>query len=278
VAGCEAGAGGVGFTVVSSGRVGLEGEVRLKVPLLGGHNAVNATAAVAVGRWLGLDDVSIARGLAGTEGAAMRLEVTRLGGGLSPLTVINDAYNANPESVQAAVGVLAGYPLSAEGSGAGGGGYDGGSVGGCDEAREGGCRGRRVLILGDMLELGDQSRRMHEDVGWLIARAGGDIHIGIFIGELASYAGDIVAGAWSAGRAYVYRGWDDSVLGSVAGLLRVGDVVMVKGSRGARLERLLATFEQTARRWVLEGGGGMAAGAGVGTVSRLEGSAVNDDL
>ena len=101
----------------------LNAEIDLFVPLLGQHAVLNALAAVAVGRVMGIDDVHIAAGLAHALPVEMRLQLEQIG----PITIINDAYNANPASMHAAIHTLATLPAA----------------------------GRRIAVVGDMLELGD---------------------------------------------------------------------------------------------------------------------------
>jgi UDP-N-acetylmuramoyl-tripeptide--D-alanyl-D-alanine ligase len=187
--------------------VGDRLEIELK--LLGEHNALNALAAVAVGRWLGLSDQEVARGLAEAALPEMRLQVLSFGPADEPVVVLNDAYNANPESMWAAVRTLLSYPLPP--------------------------RGRRMAILGDMFELGDQSPRLHRD---LLERVAAEEAVDqlLAIGPAMSVAGqDIV-------RVVVCGEWRDGLADELAAGLRGGDVVLLKGSRGMKMERLLAAL------------------------------------
>ena len=114
-------------------RFKLNGRREAFVPLLGAHTACNALAAVAVGRRLGLSKKTALAGLAGASGPEMRLQLQRFG----PVTVLNDAYNANPSSMRAALETLATLATA----------------------------GRRVAVLGDMLELGPSSEQFHRELG-----------------------------------------------------------------------------------------------------------------
>ncbi|MEM7754141.1 MAG: UDP-N-acetylmuramoyl-tripeptide--D-alanyl-D-alanine ligase [Planctomycetota bacterium] len=165
------------------------GERSFEVPLAGAHNACNAAAAWAVGLAMALDADRVEAGLARAGHASMRLEVetVRHGGGV--VTVINDAYNANPESVLAALELLASKP------------------------------GRRVAVLGDMLELGDASISAHAEIE---TRAGACADEVILVGE-----------RW--GRRSFALSDDPAIVSRV----RAGDTVLIKGSRGVRLERVL---------------------------------------
>ncbi len=112
----------------------VNGKDRFSLGLPGAHNAVNALAAVAVGRQLGLSKQKIKRGLAQCEPVAMRMTCHKLGG----ITIYNDAYNANPDSMIAALHTFAELTIDAE---------------------------RRVVILGDMLELGAAAQALHTEIG-----------------------------------------------------------------------------------------------------------------
>lgn len=114
---------------------GIEpGDSRFQVPLLGEHNVLNAMASIAVGRTLGMNDPSIAQGLSEAKISEMRIEVLQ---GRSGITLLNDCYNASPSSMKASIRLLEEMPDV----------------------------GKKILILGDMLELGEQERQLHEEVG-----------------------------------------------------------------------------------------------------------------
>lgn len=175
------------------------------LPVPGRHNIMNALAAIGVGLELGLTVEEIARGLAAVTLSGMRLEVIEG----DSLTIINDAYNASPASTRAALSVLKDIST-----------------------------GRRsVAVLGDMLELGTRAREGHREVGETAAALGLDYLIAV--GELA---GHIAAGALDAGfpMERVSRcAAQDRAVEILEGLLQEGDVVLVKGSRGMRMERFV---------------------------------------
>ena len=193
---------------------------RFAVPIAGEHNARNAALAVAVGRvfdqMYGLDDTAIAAGLGQFEPPPMRLatESIEIEPGQPPVTLINDAYNANPESVMAAINVLG------------------------KMAR----KNRRVAVLGDMLEMGDHGPRLHRELAPVIAAAL-DLRqdLVVLVGSLmAELMAELVAGfhqelrsSWPADRLVHFEGHD-----AVAGLIQPGDTVLLKASRGVRLERV----------------------------------------
>lgn len=195
----EAG-GGVRFTV--------NGRWRLGCPLVGEHNALNALAAVAVGRRLGMSDEEIAAGLRSVRAPEMRWERSTVG----EIELINDAYNANPESMLAAVrtfGAL--YPAGAR---------------------------RRVMVLGDMLELGASAEPSHLEIGRAVA-AEGLTDVLVTLGPLASLIARSArdGGLPEASITALPEAADESCA-EAARRLRAGDVVLLKGSRGVRLERV----------------------------------------
>lgn len=190
----------------------LNDRAEFTIPLLGAHNASNAAMAVAVARRLRIPDDSIRAGLAAVSGASMRLERRRIGS----VDLINDAYNANPDSVLAAVATLASL-RPAPG-------------------------GRRVLILGDMLELGPLAPALHADVLATVASQSGIDHA-ILVGPLMSDASRDLARAWGSSRVQCVPDSSAPHAEAVAAAIRPGDVVLLKASRGTRLERIADAIE-----------------------------------
>ena len=195
------GDGRASFTLVTPA-----GTAVVKLRLLGAHNIVNALAAAALAGELGMGVADVADGLcAATNRSKWRMEVTERPDGV---TVINDAYNANPEAVAAALDTLATV-----------------------------ARGRRAFaVLGPMNELGEESPQWHEQAGGLAARAG--VAGLIVVGEDAA---PMLSGAKAE------RFWHgeligvpdaDSAVAALGNLLAPGDVVLVKASRAAGLERV----------------------------------------
>lgn len=181
------------------------------VPLVGRHNADNAACALAVAVALGLDPAASAHALASARPAAMRSQVERL----ADRAVLVDCYNANPDSMRAAIATLA--ELAA---------------------------GRRtVAILGDMLELGDAEADEHAAVGAALAAAG--ISALITVGERARH---LARGARAAGLTDVHETLDPTAAAHAA-LARTapGDWLLIKASRGMRLERVLDALKEATR-------------------------------
>lgn len=205
-----------------------EGEriaVHLGVP--GRHNALNALAALAVGLLLGRDVGAMAEALAAATPLEGRGRVLSLG----PVTVLDESYNANPRSVEAALRTL----------------------------REGAEGRRTVAVLGDMLELGRESGRHHRDVGLVAAREGISVLIGV--GE-AMEAG--VAAAREAGLAAAVHVPDAARAGRwLAEHWQPGDLVLVKGSRRIGTEAVIDALSRAVEgRSPQPSGCGNTAGAG----------------
>jgi UDP-N-acetylmuramoyl-tripeptide--D-alanyl-D-alanine ligase len=177
-----------------------EAQAVLKAPGL--HNVRNALAASAAATALEVPAPVIARGLAGYAGIKGRLQKKAA---LHGATLIDDTYNANPESVRAAIAVLAQAP------------------------------GRRLLVLGDMGELGAGAAQMHADVG-SFARENGVERL-FALGEHAAHA----ARAFGAGGRHFAR--IEDLLAEVENALAPDVIVLVKGSRFMQMERVVKSFE-----------------------------------
>ena len=169
--------------------------VRIRSP--GMHLAHNAAAALAVAWGLGLDPAASAEAMADYQPVGMRLRRESLPGGVS---VINDAYNANPESMRASLRMLSGLS------------------------------GRRFAVLGDMLELGSDEIELHRDV--LGHAVGQGLDLVLVVGERMAAA----AAAHESVRCCTSH---EEAAEFLAAQLSSGDTLLVKGSRGARMERVL---------------------------------------
>jgi len=187
--------------------VGPAGAVTLRLPLVGRYNALNALAALAAASCWGIGAAEAERAFAGITAGAMRGEILRFEAGY---TVINDCYNSSPAALAAAVASLAHVP----------------------EAR------RRILVAGEMLELGPASPQLHREAGAQAAAFG---KIGWIIG-VQGEAAQILRGAAAAGHSPAQQRFFSSAAEAaefLPGFLERGDVVLLKGSRGVHLERVV---------------------------------------
>jgi UDP-N-acetylmuramyl pentapeptide synthase len=178
---------------------------RVRLNFLGEHNVVNATGAAAMAYGLGVGLASIRRGLQKAKPFPMRMQLESW----KEIGIINDAYNANPASMAAAVKTLAGIE----------------------------CRGERSAILGDMFELGGQSRQQHRQLGEQVARAGID-RLYLLGGQAEEVRRGALRGGMAAERVIV--GKDHSEIANLLRRqLRKGDWLLFKGSRGMKMEMIL---------------------------------------
>lgn len=175
------------------------------VPVLGRHNVVNALGAVAIGMRFRMSHEEIAHGLRSVSLPPMRMQRSMIG----DITLINDAYNANPSSMRAAIGVVDSLPTP----------------------------GRRVLILGDMRELGEQSTRCHQALGQDAGRSTAQLIVAV--GAHSRIVADgATATAGTTKRIYAMP-TVEAAAEKIGGLLEPGDIVLLKASRGVKLERLV---------------------------------------
>jgi UDP-N-acetylmuramoyl-tripeptide--D-alanyl-D-alanine ligase len=187
----------------------LNGEHELSIPILGAHNVLNAIAAIAAATRLGVDMGAIRGGLEKFSASAMRMEVSEYRGA----SIINDAYNANPRAMRESIATI--LKASAE---------------------------RRILALGDMLELGEMATTAHRSLGQYIGRAGIDL-----LYACGEFGGEVVDGAIESGmqaeRAYRCEDTEE-IAASLKYILRDGDILLVKGSRGMRMERVIELIHE----------------------------------
>ncbi len=178
----------------------FSGEYRMN--LLGRHQVVNAIFAIAVGEELGLGRPAVQDGLAECQPAKMRMQLWEANG----ICVLDDAYNANADSVLAALEVLKELP----------------------------CKGRRVVVLGDMAELGAQIEPAHAEVGRRAAESGvGQLFA---VGKMAPV---MAQAARDAGLNRVIEFMDvEAAVAALKSFLKPGDLVLLKASRATRLERI----------------------------------------
>ncbi|WEA44643.1 UDP-N-acetylmuramoyl-tripeptide--D-alanyl-D-alanine ligase [Priestia aryabhattai] len=176
------------------------------IPVLGKHNVHNALSAIAVGHYFGLDNETIAKGLKELKLTNMRMELVKRTDGL---TFINDAYNASPTSVKAAITLM--HDLE---------GYK-----------------QKILVLGDMLELGDQEKEFHKEVGEFIEAEKidyvltyGPLSVEIEQGAKNNFAEDKV----------MHFEEKDELVKKLTAITTREDVVLVKASRGMKLEEVIS--------------------------------------
>lgn len=213
LAGVEVDAEGRPALCVSAPRYARK-EIRCSLRTAGIHMAYNALAAIAVGLFFHVPASAIVRALEEYRPFEKRMQVIRVNG----LTIIDDTYNANPESCIAAIDTLAAMRSPAG----------------------------KTAILGDMLELGAESRRAHEQVGKHASRAG--IQTLITVGRSARYIAAAVTNDRIRTRHFAGK---SALLRALPSLVHPGDLLLVKGSRGMRMEEIaqrLATLPTALKR------------------------------
>ena len=184
------------------------GDMELSIPALGQHMIYPALFAAAVGSRFGLNREEIRRGVEQFRPTKMRMNVLHRGGNI---TILDDAYNANPQSMRAAIGVLA-------------------------ESRS----VFKMAVLGDMFELGSLAPVLHAGVGEFVGRSGVDCLVAV--GEMAAHIADA---AEKAGVPAVFRCPDkSSAIPVLKEQLRPDSTVLVKASRGMAMEELVDYLKQ----------------------------------
>jgi len=190
------------------------GAFDLRTPLVGRGNLANILAATAVGIHFDIPLAAIAERAAALTPAPHRGDVVRLGRGV---VVVDDSYNANPTATRRAIDVL----------------------------RSSLAAGRRVAVLGEMLELGDQGESLHRQVGEAVARSRIDELVAVGGSNAMAIVTGAVAGGMRQDRTH-YFGTSEEAAHAFASYVRDGDLILVKGSRGVRtdtiVDRLKAEF------------------------------------
>lgn len=173
------------------------------VPVPGKHNVLNSLLAVAVARHLGVSYEEIAEGIKNLEATSMRLDVIKHEG----YTIINDAYNASPDSMIAALEVLKSY------------------------------EGRKIAVLGTMKELGEESPKAHEEV----AKYAKDSKVDMLI-TLGEFNSDFEAGFGSEN----FKAFDsiEDIVHYLKQNLKDGDVLLVKASRSMKFENIINELQK----------------------------------
>jgi UDP-N-acetylmuramoyl-tripeptide--D-alanyl-D-alanine ligase len=175
------------------------------VNVAGRHQLNSALIAVALGREFGMDAAAIAAGLESFEPVAGRCRLEEIG----PWTVIDDTYNASPSSMQAACELLKNY----EGA------------------------NKKILVTGDMLELGDEAQQLHRQIGAWAWDAG--VEDWLVLGEHRHDVADgAIAAGFSGSQVAKFDRFSD-LLAELEGRIEPGDVVLAKGSRALKMERVV---------------------------------------
>ena len=175
----------------------------ISLPVPGAHNAVNASLAIAAGEQMGIDIKTAIKGLESAQLTEKRLNIKEKNG----IKVIDDTYNACPASVMSAVNTL----MQTEGK-------------------------RKIAIIGDMYELGQETENAHKEVGEFAGRKNPDLLV--CIGDFAKGYAEGAAEHMQAER-ILYFAEKEDFFEQAEGLLAPGDVVLVKASRGMQMEKIV---------------------------------------
>jgi len=209
--------------------LGPEGRARLILPLAGRHNISNALAALAAASVWGVDAAEAREIFPKLEATGMRGRVLQYDAGF---TVINDCYNSNPVALAAMIGLLTSTPAP----------------------------GRHILAAGEMLELGPTSSELHREAG----RAAAATRKLDWIIGVQGAAENLVRGAIEAGHAAartIFCATSEEAGGFVENLIGQGDVLLVKGSRGVKMERIVEALDSRFARLQAEPAASALSGA-----------------
>jgi UDP-N-acetylmuramoyl-tripeptide--D-alanyl-D-alanine ligase len=182
-------------------------EIHVRVPLLGRHSVHTALRAAAVGLVEGLSWQEIVGGLQKSRSQLRLVAVQGPDGSL----LLDDTYNAAPTSVLAALNLLSEL------------------------------EGRKIAVLGDMFELGEYDERGHRMVG---ARAVDIVDLLITVGERATWIADEALNAGLSSNKIIQLDTNDQAIESLMELIGKGDVVLIKGSRGMQMDKIVSAFEE----------------------------------
>ena len=180
-----------------------EDEFNFKIPMAGKHNVLNSMLAIAVAKKLNVSFSEMEKGIKNLEATSMRLQVIKK----EDLTIINDCYNASPDSMKSSIDVLNSYK-----------------------------DGRKIAILGTMNELGDESINAHTDVGYY---AKGKIDLLIAIGQYK----DCYKKGYSLDNIITFENKEDFIK-NLNNIIKRNDVILVKASRGMKFEEIVSSLEE----------------------------------
>jgi UDP-N-acetylmuramoyl-tripeptide--D-alanyl-D-alanine ligase len=181
-----------------------EGSFTLR--MLGAHNALNAIAGLAVALEAGVDADAAVEAIAALKAGDKRGQVIEIAGA----TILNDCYNSNPEALRSMIRTLAARPAE----------------------------GRRILVAGEMLEMGEHSPALHAACGRVAAEAGLDLVVAV-----QGNAEHLATAACAGGVPAVFLRDAETAGQWLKQNIRAGDVVLVKGSRGVHLERAIEALQ-----------------------------------
>ncbi|WP_346890221.1 UDP-N-acetylmuramoyl-tripeptide--D-alanyl-D-alanine ligase [Clostridium sp. UBA1056] len=182
---------------------GKDADATIKVPVPGKHNVLNSLLAIAVARELKVTYEEIQKGMQNLESTSMRLDVVKV----DDYTIINDAYNASPDSMEAALDVLKQYS------------------------------GRRVAILGTMKELGDDSPRAHEQVGAYAKASGVDLML--TLGEF----NDNFKNGYGSENFMAFDSMDE-LISALKKIIKPSDILLIKASRSMKFENIIRELQK----------------------------------
>lgn len=188
-------------------------EFDIYIPVMGIHNVLNATAALAAAHVLGVNMEAAVESIAGFGGVKMRQQILEVNG----FTIIDDSYNANPDSMKAGLRVLSDYKLSGE--------------------------GRKIALLADMKELGDDEIKYHEEVGVFAAKL--PINKLLLVGKLAAKIGEAYQNekqATADGEILCFEN-NSEASEYLNNFLHANDILYVKGSRSMALDEVIAALK-----------------------------------
>ena len=185
-------------------RINNRDTTRVTLPCLGVHNVSNALAAAAIGNWAGLTSTEIRHGLENYQPADMRMQPIECNG----LYIINDAYNSNPDSLKYALEFLSRTRTA----------------------------GKRIAVLGDMLELGKESGKLHFEAGMNLPQ---NIDVLISVGKQSL---EIIRGAAGRVETTFACKTPEAAAEQLQQFSQSGDLVLIKGSRGMKLEQIVDEY------------------------------------
>jgi UDP-N-acetylmuramoyl-tripeptide--D-alanyl-D-alanine ligase len=199
------------LTTSDEGYIGfrINGKLNIDLKLLGEHNVYNALAAFAVGSLLGVDELKIKESLERYKPSELRMELVRMGN----IKVLNDSYNANPVSMEKALKTL----------------------------KQMKSQGRKIAVLGDMLELGEKTFDYHFELGKSVVESGADILL--TVGKLSFTIGQGAKEHGMSPEKILAFDNNEKVSSYLAENIKAGDLVLIKGSRKMKLEEVVLSLK-----------------------------------